>query len=118
METYTEHIVDNSLDAESYFVAKVSATWSWSDNGVGFYEFWGTPGHHEDWGWEYEGYFIEEVAVFNNEEELVVSLTHSVDNSIAPEHEDIWNAVNEMVCEEMESLDPPDEHPEAEYDEL
>ncbi len=43
---------------------------------------------------------------------------HIVDNSIAPEHEDIWNAVNEMVCEEMESLDPPDEHPEAEYDEL
>jgi len=54
--------------------------WSWVDNGIGHYEYWGATGVHEDWQWDLVEVVVYDITVhdFLNEHDTV--LNHNIDS--------------------------------------
>lgn len=101
-EIITEHII-----VGDGFEANVSVAWEWVDYGIGGYEYWGTPGIDVRMMLETTGFFVEEVVMYdddNNVEEIIPNTPEM--RELFP---DEFAAIFEWVAEEVAKLSPPDE---------
>ncbi len=104
-EIITEQVLINE---DANYEVNVSIAWTWVDNGIGSYEFWGTPGVDVRMELEFDGFYIDSV-VFDEEFGGGVSWTMTQEDK--EHHPELWKSVEEWVEAAIEELDPP----EADY---
>lgn len=101
-EIITEHELVNE---EASYEVKISVNWSWVDNGIGHYEWWGSSEFQTKMELEVESFYIECVTV-NEEYSGVVSYTVTRDEK--DEFTGLWADVEAWVNSEVEELDAPE----------
>lgn len=110
-EVLTEHEITGSFDSNSYFVAAVSVAWKWEDCGIGHYEFWGTLGNDVNMQLEFDGFFVETIDVYDENDSLVQTIENTEKNRNL--YEDVFDFVISYVDDEVNDIEPPDEYYEG-----
>ena len=102
----TEIITDTILtnEDEGYDV-EVSVGWTWVDNGIGAYEFWGTPSMDIRMELELEWFYIESISF---DEEFSGGPSWTMERSEKDKYPELWAKVEAWVESEVENLDRPE----------
>ena len=102
-EVTTIHELETE-DKETYITIEVEVSWSWVDNSIGSYEFWGTPGIHTQYDLEMSDYYINS---FTIEDESTVGHYENTKES-KEKYPDVWKMIEEKTESLVENIDPPE----------
>lgn len=83
--TQYEEIKLNINGIDYYVNFSAEEIWYWVDNGIGWYDYFGAPGIHEDWQWELNEIEIMDVSIieFDNNDNAIIKPIDSFDPAFA-----------------------------------
>ena len=101
----TEHIIEDEFLVNYFFSAKVGCEWNIVDNGIGYYEFWGTPGYQTTQDLELNTYEIQELTIIDIKNDIVL-FDNEWDESKIPK--DLMEQIYICVDSQVSELEPDD----------
>jgi hypothetical protein len=103
-----------SVDGIDYMVSFVATElWHGVDNGIGHYEYWGAPGVHEQWEWEFDNIIdIEDIVLHEYMNEFDKQYDYSASEL---DKEFLKKLIVSCMKYARDNAEEPDENPET-YD--
>ena len=102
----TEIITEIELyNEEANYEVSVSVSWEWVDNGIGTYEFWGTPSIDVRMELEQSGFYIDSVSF---DEECGGGVAWTMEHADKTQHPKLWKEIELWVEDQVAELDPPE----------